>query len=133
MSKDCIIIRGVPGSGKTTIAEIMKGDTGVVCTSDDFLMENGEYNWSPERAKEAHRKNQDLAENVMKIGISPVIIANTNTSPWEWEPYIKSAKKYGYKVHYIIVENRHGGKDIHNVPKETIEKMKNKIKNNIQL
>ena len=133
MSKDLIIIRGVPGSGKSTVAEIMKGNSGIICTTDDFYMVNGEYKFDPTKIAENHQKNWELADNSMKIGISPVIIANTNTTPKEWKKYEESAKKYGYRVHHIIVENRHGGKNEHGVPEPAIKSMRNKLKNNIQL
>jgi hypothetical protein len=37
------------------------------------------------------------------------------------------AADHGYMVFSIIVENRHGGKNTHNVPTETLEKMKNRF------
>jgi len=43
------------------------------------------------------------------------------------EEYFKLAKTYGYQVVTMIIENRHGSKNIHNVPDETIEKMRNRF------
>jgi hypothetical protein len=43
------------------------------------------------------------------------------------EPYLKLAEKYDYKVVSLIVENRHGNKSVHNVPDETMEKMRNRF------
>ena len=43
------------------------------------------------------------------------------------QPYFDLAKKYGYTVFTIIVENRHGGKNVHNVPENVIESMKNRF------
>jgi hypothetical protein len=39
------------------------------------------------------------------------------------EPYFELAKKYGYRVHSIIVENRHGGINEHNVPEDKLTQM----------
>ena len=39
----------------------------------------------------------------------------------------KFAKKYGYRVHTIIVENRHGGVNTHGVPEEKLEQMKERF------
>jgi hypothetical protein len=43
------------------------------------------------------------------------------------QPYLDLAEKHGYKVYCLVVENRHGGVNEHNVPEETLEKMKNRF------
>jgi hydroxymethylpyrimidine/phosphomethylpyrimidine kinase len=43
------------------------------------------------------------------------------------EPYFEMAKNHGHEVTVLIVENRHGNKSIHDVPEETIQKMKNRF------
>ena len=43
------------------------------------------------------------------------------------DPYFKLAKEYGYTVFSIVVENRHGGTNVHNVPEDKIEQMKNRF------
>lgn len=45
----------------------------------------------------------------------------------EMEPYYKLAEQYGYRVSTIIVENRHGSSSVHDVPSETIDKMRNRF------
>ena len=57
-----------------------------------------------------------------------IVVSNTFTRAWEMEPYFELAEKYGYKVHTLVVENRHGGVNEHNVPAEEIEQMKNRFK-----
>ncbi len=37
------------------------------------------------------------------------------------------AKKYGYKVTTIIVENRHGGQNEHGVPEEKVQQMRDRF------
>jgi hypothetical protein len=56
-----------------------------------------------------------------------IVVSNTFTQEWEMKFYRIIAKKYGYKVYTIIVENRHGGKNEHGVPEEKIEQMKNRF------
>jgi hypothetical protein len=58
---------------------------------------------------------------------SKVVVSNTFTQEWEMQPYYDLAKEHGYRVYSIIVENRHGGVNIHGVPQETLEKMKNRF------
>lgn len=63
----------------------------------------------------------------MKKQIDRIIVCNTNTTEREMKPYMDLALQFGYKVFSIIVENRHGGVSIHNVPEETLEKMRNRF------
>jgi hypothetical protein len=69
----------------------------------------------------------------MQKDISPIIIANTNTTEKDIEIYVEYAKCFGYKIFSVIVENRHNGVNTHDVPIETIEKMKNRLMNSIKL
>jgi hypothetical protein len=39
------------------------------------------------------------------------------------KPYFDLAKTHGYQVFSIVVENRHGSKNVHDCPQETLEKM----------
>jgi hypothetical protein len=43
------------------------------------------------------------------------------------EVYYNLAKKWGYRVTSLIVENRHEGVNIHGVPQETLDKMKQRF------
>ena len=69
----------------------------------------------------------------MAVGAPLIIVANTLTSEREMKPYEDLARQFGYMVHTVILENRHGGVNTHNVPEESLEKMKNRLINNINL
>lgn len=56
-----------------------------------------------------------------------IFVANTFTQEWEMEDYFNLAEKYSYQVVSLIVENRHGGKNVHDVNDETLEKMRNRF------
>jgi hypothetical protein len=43
------------------------------------------------------------------------------------EAYYKLAENYGYRVHSLIVENRHNGVNEHGVPADKLEQMKNRF------
>ena len=123
--KNLFLIRGVPGAGKTTLVESLKAD--IAFSADDFHMDiDGNYNWKPENIKPAHIWCQTQAMNSMMIGYD-VVIANTFVEEWELLPYINMAKRFEYRVTTLIVENRHGSKDIHNVPEDTIRAMKERF------
>jgi len=130
--KHLIILRGVPGCGKSTVAEILS-DMGMdvekapVCTADDFFMKDGEYKFNPKALGIAHKVCQDKCEKAMADGVKRVIVANTSTTEKEIKPYMNMAKKYGYMTFSLIVENRHGGKNEHGVPVEALKKMEERF------
>jgi predicted aldo/keto reductase-like oxidoreductase len=59
--------------------------------------------------------------------INRIVVSNTFTQEWEMQPYYDLAKEYGYMVFSIIVENRHGGKNVHNVPEDKINQMRDRF------
>jgi predicted kinase len=133
MSKILFLIRGLPGSGKSSLANHMWNDL-VVCEADKFFYDReGNYNFDASKLREAHAwcKNQveiRMKDNTINKQYYPeIVVSNTFTQEWEMEDYYKLAEQYGYKVVSLIVENRHGGKNIHNVPDETLEKMESRF------
>jgi hypothetical protein len=43
------------------------------------------------------------------------------------QTYFELAKQYGYRVYSLVVENRHGGVNVHGVPDDKLEQMKNRF------
>ena len=131
--KTLTIIRGIPGSGKSSFAEYVTNYANMlennitICSADDFFInEDGEYIWDSLKIREAHEWCRNKCKESMEVG-KDVIIANTTTTNKELKPYLSLAEKYEYKVFSVIVENRHGNDDVHSVPKETLEKMRNRF------
>ena len=62
-----------------------------------------------------------------QVNTDKIAVSNTFTQEWEMEPYFEMAKKHGYKVFSIVVENRHGGTNVHEVPEEKLEQMRNRF------
>jgi hypothetical protein len=67
----------------------------------------------------------------MKMELSKIVVANTFTENWEMKSYFDMAERYKYRVHTIVVENRHGGKNIHGVPDDKLQIMKNRFEINL--
>lgn len=133
---DLILVRGLPGSGKSTISEIIlqhpSNRTPEVLSADDFFINSeGEYVFDVTKLKEAHNYCQFRCSERMRQGIVRIVVANTFTEEWEMETYFNMAERYNYRVHTIIVENRHGSENVHGVPDDKLLQMKNRF--NIKL
>jgi predicted kinase len=129
---DLILLRGIPGSGKSTLAEIIldtpQNSKSHILSADDFFTdEDGNYNFDASKLKVAHNNCQFRCYEKMRQGIKRIVIANTFTQEWEMKEYFEMAKTYNYRVHTIIVENRHEGINQHGVPDDKLEVMKKRF------
>lgn len=125
MSKELILLRGIPGCGKSTLAKSLGGRH---IEADMYhINHDGDYDWRPENVKASHKWCQEECEEEMEKGTAKVVVSNTFTQELEMKPYYELSDKYGYTVFSLIVENRHGGKNVHNVPEETLEKMRDRF------
>ncbi|XP_013923602.1 PREDICTED: NEDD4-binding protein 2-like 2 [Thamnophis sirtalis] len=101
--KRLLILRGLPGSGKTTLSHILLGQScnGIVFSTDDYFHQiNGCWGYNVSQLGAAHEWNQNRAKEAMDLGRSPIIIDNTNTQAWEMKPYVKAALEKGYHVEF---------------------------------
>lgn len=134
-----IIIRGVPGSGKSGCANALVGDHGHICSADHFFEagagsrkrkgERPSYaeSFSVNRLPEAHthcwrqfqeairqRKSQfaggDTAAGVSTAGPWPVIVDNTNSRRNDYARYTEAAEEQGLRSVVIELYLRHDDK-----------------------
>lgn len=120
MEKDLVILRGLSGSGKSTVRKLF--ETKAICSADDYFMRNGIYRWYGEGLHQAHNWCQRKCRRFMKKQARLIIIDNTSVRERDLVPYQDLARQFGYRVHSIIVENRHGGVNQHGVSEESLEK-----------
>lgn len=131
--KKLYIVRGLPGSGKSTFAEALVGSDFLVCEADKYFIVDGEYKFDGTKIKQAHEWCRSKVETYMKDSLvndqfyREIAVSNTFTQEWEMEAYYKLAEQYGYMIFSIIVENRHGGVNEHGVPTDKLEQMKNRF------
>lgn len=122
-----ILLRGVPGSGKSTVAKLF-GDSPCHYEADMFFIdERNVYRFDPAKLKDAHNWCRHKTMEAMKAGHPTVIVSNTFTQEWEMEAYYLLAEELGYRVVSLIVENRHGGKNVHDCPEDKVQQMRDRF------
>jgi len=136
-----IIIRGLPGAGKSTEAE-KYGSKHSIATTDDYpglysVSEDGtlEFNGSKKIGEfpmiaHAHEANKKKVSSLMCASIPYIVVPNTNTRYWECHQYIEIAKRWNYGWKYIdlfdagLSDEELADRCIHNVPVKIIAKMR---------
>ena len=125
------IMRGIPGSGKSTYVR-KNFRHALVCSADDFFMEEGQYKFDPSKLSQAHgaclRKFVDgLVQNANNTWPYPeIVVDNTNTRLIEVAPYAALALAYGYELEITTIlslPKESFDRQVHGVPLETINRM----------
>jgi predicted kinase len=112
-NKIAIILRGLPGSGKSYWAEQYMASQGLAhavrtkqygyFSTDSFFICDGQYHFEPKKLSQYHQLNltgfiQALAQR------EPLVICdNTNIAHWEYCAYQAAAKGLGYQVKVVTV------------------------------
>jgi predicted kinase len=128
--KTLYLLRGLPGAGKSTLANQLSPN---ICEADMYFIRNGEYQFDMDLLGVAHLWCRTRCEDFMKGEESTIVVSNTLTCEKELAPYIELAEKYQYRIVSLIIENRHGNNSVHNVPNETLDRMEVRLKGNIKL
>ena len=127
------LIRGVPGSGKSSLASQLFG-AGVVddvFEADTYFYDTaGNYNFDASQLGAAHLQCQKDTDRALYRGVD-VAVSNTSTTEKEVEIYRKIAADNGAKFISLVVETRHNNKNIHGVPDEKIEQMRKRFSINL--
>jgi predicted kinase len=139
-TQELIIMRGIPGSGKSTKAKSLIGK-GAIHSTDDVISASGDYKKffadmvaanDFSRIGNMHKQNLQNAIQSMESGVTPVIIDNTNIRAFEPKAYIQKALELGYDDNNIrIVDIGTGGasaeelakRNTHGVPLDKIKSM----------
>ena len=131
-----ILIRGLPGAGKSTFGKMYATQLALSNTpvagpfeADQYFenTETGAYEYNPGYLRQAHEQCQSKTRDAMQRGVSFVIVSNTFTTERELAPYLDMANQLNYSVTSLVIENRHGEKSIHGVPEEAMDRMRNRF------
>lgn len=118
-SQCLVIIRGLPGSGKSTMAKAI----GCVHFEADmfFVNANGEYKFKKEMLPHAHDWCHRMVQLSLERGVS-VVVSNTFTTFGEMGKYLQLC--LSSNIPAVIMEAKDEFRNTHGVPAEVIEKMK---------
>lgn len=119
------LVRGLPGSGKSTFAAKVAaaGNFDHFEADQLFTDQNGEYNFDPEFIGEAHAMCYNGCKAALERGEN-VIISNTFTMCWEFDNYLGLAKEFNCDLEITECTGQYGS--VHGVPEEAIVAMKNR-------
>ena len=129
-----IIIRGLPGSGKTTLAGQLVdmfndlNREGVIdhFEADQFFVNpiTGVYEFDYGRLRDAHLWCQEQVRNGLNKG-NTVIVSNTFTTMREVKPYMQMIRGHGMEPTIYVCQSDWGS--IHNVPDEVVQAMRERF------
>jgi len=123
-----IILRGVPGAGKSTYAKTL-GNPSIV-SADYFLTANGVYKFDPKLLPKAHRECWAWFYAYLKLGVLTVVVDNTNTTAAEIAPYVLPAETLGYAVTIVTLRVDPlvaAARNIHGVPTPKVLQMHQRL------
>jgi hypothetical protein len=126
-----ILIRGVPGSGKSWLSEkIAEKWKMQICTTDDFFIcPDGQYRFDLSRLGLNHTANIIRTYILASLGKS-IIVPNTFSEFWEMRMYARIAQHFGMDVVYITLphpNDTHKNANSHGVPQDKVDEMQSRM------
>lgn len=134
--RNAYIIRGLPGSGKTTLARKLAEN---MVSADDFMVDSkGNYHFAADKLPEVHRDCFETWQIWLRQGRPSVAVHNTFSCKWEFGRYIEAVKasnrsNFGACPYIITIIDLfdNGMNDLelfyrntHEVPLRTIQEMR---------
>jgi predicted kinase len=112
------LIRGAPGSGKSTLGHRL----GHAISADDYMVDaDGNYAFDPARLTEVHAKCLADARRILTKG-ADVAVCNVFQRLQHMGPYRKMAQALGAQVFELECLNDFG--NVHGVPLATVGRMR---------
>ncbi|KAG7380164.1 NEDD4-binding protein 2 [Phytophthora pseudosyringae] len=145
-----VILRGIPGSGKSTIGREIeaicrhRGVSYTACSADFFFETQRGYLFDVKKLGAAHSKCKGDFTRAIQEGTPRnsgdgkqrrphqhvVLVDNTSTQRWEYEPYEAIARSHGSRVHIVemkcadaLMAFRMGQRNSHGVPPDKVVSM----------
>ena len=98
-------MQGIPGGGKTHLAEqIVHATNAFYCSTDEFRFTDDVYVYDPETNKKFHSMCQEACLIAMVRGDETIVVDNTFIMRWQAAVYVVMAKEFGYEVQIVRVQ-----------------------------
>lgn len=130
--KILLLVRGVSGSGKSSFVKTMAkmhfaSPAYLHYEADMYFYDSlGQYNFDRNKLHKAHAWCRQKALEALEDNRC-VVVSNTSTTEAEVKTYQDIAKKAAAEFVSIIVENRHNGVSVHNVPEYVLDAQKQRF------
>jgi hypothetical protein len=118
---DLIILRGWPGSGKTTLAKTKFPDRTHLEADMFFIEANGKYKWDGRKIRQAHEWCQNAFVTALK-NRAKVIVSNTFVKIQDMLFYTDYCRNNG--LTFRIIECKGDFENVHDVPEDKVKAMK---------
>ena len=124
-----IILRGLPGCGKSTYQREHYQEA-VVASADFFFTKDEEYLFDPKKLGAAHQECFQTCLNALQERAPFVVVDNTNLLAVDIAPYVLLGETFGYEVKILTLvadPKECKERNVHNVPYDTICAMHSKM------
>lgn len=149
--KRVVILRGVPGSGKSShVEEILAVERAsgpllgmvYICSADNFFMKQGVYCFDRSQLGRAHGHCLRTFASILNFDASKVadksfypadvlVVDNTNTTPMEIQPYAALCAAYEKPFEVVTIKcdpELAAARNTHGVPREKVWEMHHRLK-----
>lgn len=120
-----VILRGIPGSGKSTYIAKNLPDA-IVASADHYFMRKGHYEFNKFLLGKAHNSCHDTFSSAIEGGAELVVVDNTNVKARDMRQYVEEAIEAGYTVEIVRLEcspATAAKRGLHGVPLAAVERM----------
>lgn len=101
-SNKLIILRGLPGSGKSFVTNCNNFLNAKICSADDYFYKGDKYQFNENELSNAHNYCYNLCVEYLHNKKNTIIIDNTNSTLKEFKKYIDAGNSYNYMI--IVLE-----------------------------